>query len=58
MIEREDVSDAVPLGKHDDRGIGQADVEVVVSVQDRTSRSGILRSERFEPICAARYLLQ
>ena len=58
MIEREDVCDSVPLREHDDRGIGQADVEVVVSGQDRTSCGDILGSEFFEPICATRYLLQ
>lgn len=58
LIERQDIVDAVPVCQHDDRRIGQADVEVGVAVHDPRRSPDITWTHDFQPECACADLSQ
>jgi hypothetical protein len=48
LVEREDVGRSVPLGKDDDRRVGQPEPEVGIPIQDLSGASDVDRPEELE----------
>lgn len=58
LIQGQDVSRTVTLGKDDERRIRQTETEVRVSVEHHGGGGDVGAGERFELVCAPRDLLE
>lgn len=58
LVERQHVPSVVAGGEHDDRGVGEADVEISVPGDNLTGGRHICLTERLEPVDATRDLVE
>ena len=57
-IERQDVADIVTLGQDDQRGVGQPEIEIRISIEDPSGSRDVRSTEWFELIGAVGHLRQ